>query len=69
MKAETFLDLVRKAQVKYDALSPREKLLHRYEQRRSYIRGEILLDHENMTLEEANKLLDIAEHKLGITRP
>jgi hypothetical protein len=62
-------ELVKMAVARYEAMAPHEKAVMSYEQRRSYVRGELMIEHENMTADEANKLIDAGEIKMGIVRP
>jgi hypothetical protein len=61
--------LIAKAKVKYDAMTPLEKAQMHHDQRRSWVRGEMMLEHENMTIDEANALIDKVENTLGVFRP
>ena len=54
------VNLLREAQTRFDALTPAEKAEHRRAQRRSWCRGEMMLDDPTLTEEEANRLLDEA---------
>jgi hypothetical protein len=53
-------DLLRQARARFDATPPEQQREHREAQRRSYVRGEMMLEHPEMTAEEANALIDRA---------
>lgn len=58
---QTNLDiLISRAIAAFEALSPEQKLAHRAAQRRSWVRGELMLEHPEMTREEADALIDKA---------
>ena len=50
------LELIKRAQEKFDALSPEEQRAHRKAQRKSYVIGEMMLEHPEMTREQAEEL-------------
>ena len=60
-----FEKLVAEAQARFAALSPEEQAEHRREQRRSFVRGQLMMTHPDMTLEEANRLVANAEKDHG----
>jgi len=51
-------ELVRKAQERFNALSPRQKREHRAAQRKSWVVGEMMLEYSEMTREYAERLFD-----------
>ena len=51
-------DLIRASIAAFEALPPDEKLAVRRAQRRSWVLGELMLAHPEMTREEAEKLVD-----------
>jgi hypothetical protein len=53
--------LLKKANDWFDSLTPDQQREHRREQRRSWVRGELMLAHPEMTREEANALIDKGE--------
>ena len=52
--------LLIKAKAQYEAMSPAEQKAMREAQRRSWVTGELMLGHEDMTKEQADKLYDDA---------
>ena len=50
------MELLKRAQEKFDALSPEEQRAHRKAQRKSWVIGEMMLEHPEMTREQAEKL-------------
>ena len=48
--------LIKDAMAKFDALSPEQKREHRLAQRKSWVIGEMLLEHPEMTREYAEKI-------------
>ena len=60
-----FEKLVAEAHARFAALSPEEQAEHRREQRRSFVRGQLMMTHPDMTLEEANRLVANAEKDHG----
>jgi len=60
--------LVRKSVDAFNALSPEQQAAHRREQRRSWVRGELMLSHPEMTFARANELIDQAEKPLLVSR-
>lgn len=69
MTEAELITLVKKAQAKYDALSPLEQARHNYDQQRSYVRGEMGFEHPDWSVEEINRIIDRGELKMGIVRP
>ncbi len=61
--------LLKKAAAAYEALSPLEKASHNYDQRRSWIRGEMCLEYPEMTAEEIERLIDHGFERMGVVRP
>ena len=53
--------LVKEAAARFDRLTPDQQRAHRAEQRRSWVRGELMLEHPNMTADQANALIDAAQ--------
>lgn len=56
-----FTALVKAAAARFDALTQDQQRAHRAEQRRSWVRGELMLEHPNMTADQASALIDAAE--------
>lgn len=52
--------LVKEAIARFDRLTPDEQRAHRAEQRRSWVRGELMFEHPDMTADQANALIDAA---------
>ena len=50
--------LVQKAMAAFEALTPEQQRAHRAEQRRSWVIGNMLLDHPDMTRERAEQIVD-----------
>jgi hypothetical protein len=50
--------LVKDAVAKFNALSPEQQREHRRAQRKSYVVGEMMLEHPEMTRERAESLYD-----------
>ncbi len=50
--------LVAEAIAKFDALSPEQEREHRRAQQKSWVVGEMMLDHPEMTREQAVELYD-----------
>lgn len=50
------MELLKRAQEKFDALSPEEQRAHRKAQRKSWVIGEMMLEHPEMTREQAEEL-------------
>lgn len=50
--------LIAEAQAKFAAMTPAEQARHNALQRRSWVRGEMMLEHPEMTEEQVNKLID-----------
>ena len=46
---------------RFEAMTPEDQRLHREEQRRSWVRGELMLAHPEMTTEQANETIDDAQ--------
>ena len=61
--------LLKKAVAAYEALSPLEKARHNYDQRRSWVRGEMGLKYQNMPADELERLLDAGFERMGVIRP
>lgn len=59
MTEEELKAIVKKAEEAFNKLSPEEQREHKRLQRRSYVRGEMLLEHPEMTESYVNSLLDI----------
>ena len=55
-----FTVLLAKAKAQYEAMTPTEQKAMREAQRRSWVTGELMLEHDDMTKEQANKLYDDA---------
>jgi hypothetical protein len=55
---EKLTKLVRDAVERFNALSPEEKRKHREAQRRSFVIGNLMLDHPEWTREYAERLYD-----------
>jgi hypothetical protein len=51
-------ELLKKAIAAFDALTPEQQREHRRAQRRSWVIGEMLLEHPEMSREEAERLVD-----------
>jgi hypothetical protein len=51
-------ELLKKAVAAFDALTPEQKRAHRAAQRESWVCGEIMLEHPEMTREEAKAIYD-----------
>ena len=51
-------ELVRQAVEKFEALTVDQKREHRAAQRRSWVRGELRMQYPDMTVDEANALID-----------
>lgn len=62
-------DLLKKAADAYEALSPLEKARHNYDQKRSWVRGEMGLEYPDMTPEEIDRLIDAGFERAGVVRP
>ena len=58
MTGPELTEAVRKAMERFNALSPAQKREHREAQRRSWVIGEMLLEHPEMTREYVEKLYD-----------
>lgn len=54
-------ELVKQAVARFEALTPEQKREHRQALRRSWVRGELRLQYPNMTVDEANALIDQCE--------
>lgn len=54
-------ELLAKAQAKYDAMAPEERVDMWAAQRRSYVRGELMMSYPDMTYEEADRRAREAE--------
>lgn len=50
--------LVHKAVAEFDTLSPEQKREHRKKQRRSWVIGEMMLEHPEMTYVEAERVYE-----------
>lgn len=50
--------MIQKARAAYDAMTPAQKREMHDAQRRSWVRGELMLEHSKMTREEADALID-----------
>ena len=50
--------LIKESCAKFDALTPEQKREHRRAQRKSWVIGNMLLDHPEMTREYAEKIWD-----------
>ena len=50
------LYLIQRAKAALDAMSPKEQRAHREAQRKSLVIGELLLEHPDMTREQAEEL-------------
>lgn len=50
--------LIKEAQAKFDALTPEQQREHRRAQRKSWVVGETMLSHPDMSREDAEKLYD-----------
>ena len=61
--------LLKKSVAIYDGMSPLEKAIMHYEQRRSWVRGELMLEYGDMTMDEANALIDKVEARTEIVKP
>lgn len=53
--------LAKEAIDRFDALTPDQQRTHRAEQRRSWVRGELMLEYPDMTADQANALIDAAQ--------
>lgn len=62
-------ELLKKAAAAYEALSPLEKARHNYDQRRSWIRGEMGLEHPDKPADEIERLIDVGFSRAGVVRP
>ena len=63
---ETFAALLKKALADFAALTPEQKRAHCRAQRRSWIVGEMMLEHPEMTREEAERIFTrVEEEKLS----
>jgi hypothetical protein len=62
-------ELLKKAVAAYEALPPLEKARHNYDQRRSWVRGEMGLEYPNMPADELERLLDAGFERMGVVRP
>ena len=51
-------ELARAAIARFNAMTPEEQRAHRAEQRRSWVRGELMLEHPDMPADQANALID-----------
>jgi hypothetical protein len=51
-------DLIRRAIAEYSAMTPEQKRAHRAAQRKSWVVGETMLAHPEMSREEAEALYD-----------
>ena len=56
--AVTLDALIKDAMAKFDALSPEQKREHRLAQRKSWVIGEMLLEHPEMTREYAETIYE-----------
>jgi hypothetical protein len=55
------VELLRKAQVAFDAMTPEQQREHRLAQRKSWVIGETMLSHPEMSRAEAEALYDRVE--------
>lgn len=69
MRNTELQELLKKAVAAYEALPPIEKARHKYDQRRSWIRGEMGLEYPEMTMDEIERRIDQGEARMGIARP
>ena len=53
---------VKAAEERFNALTPEEQSAHRRAQRKSWVIGETMLEHPNMSREEAERLYDSLEY-------
>jgi hypothetical protein len=67
--SEELMAIIKRAQAAYEALSPIEKARHNYDQRRSYIRGEMGIEHPEMSDEELDRIVDEGFIRMGVVRP
>lgn len=56
MNTPELMELIKWAQEKFDALSPEEQRAHREAQRKSWAIGEMMLEHPDLTREQAEEL-------------
>ena len=61
--------LIEEAVARYEAMPQVEKARMNYDQRRSWVRGNMMLSDDRLTKEEVDALMDKAEAKEGIVRP
>jgi hypothetical protein len=54
------LALIAKARAQFEAMSPAERAAMLQAQRRSWVRGELMLEHPDMSAQEADALIDKA---------
>lgn len=59
-------DLLDKAKATWDAMSQEERQLMNLDQRRSWVRGELMLAHPEMTFEEADRRARAAEGVVAV---
>ena len=67
MKDNPDLDrLICEAQAKFDALTPEQQREHRRAQRKSWVVGETMMAHPNMTRAEAEEIYDKVVRGIGL---
>lgn len=67
--SEELTTRIKEAVAAYEALPPIEKARHNYDQRRSWIRGEMGLEYPDMPAAEIERLIDENFQRMGIVRP
>lgn len=58
MNSEDFQKLVKAATDRFDALTPEQQLEHRRQQRKSWVIGEMMLEHPEMSREAAERIYE-----------
>lgn len=59
-------ELLRKAVEAFNSLTPEQQIAHRREQRKSWVIGEMMLEHPEMTREEAEQIfLSVERGQIG----
>lgn len=62
-------ELLKRAKAAYEALSPLEKARHDYDQKRSWVRGEMGLEHPDWPSDEIERIIDEGFKRAGLVRP
>ncbi len=67
--SEELIDKIHKAVAAYEALPPIEKARHNYDQRRSWIRGEMGIEYPDMPADGIERRIDENFQRMGVVRP